>query len=412
MDLADRHQTIDGFGASYRVWDDPHLIEGGAVPAPEEQAEIVAALVDDLGLTRLRAIHEPGLEPENDNDDPFVLDMSRLVFDGRRADEPARVAMQFLDAGLPTVFPAPIRLEPWMESPEEFAEWGLALLLRWRDQGVEPALYSPLNEPAHDRAGRRSPEWFAAAVAALGRGIRSAGLTTKLVLPDDLNPPEALARARAVLEDEEARPFVGALAFHLYGGAQSDRALDEMEALGERYGLPLWMTEFTDGRWGRWPDVLGWAGTIHGMLTEHDVSAVDSMWAFFGSQDRSSALIAIGEGGLEATPMFFVTRQWSRYVRPGFVRVGVESDVRGILASAFVSPNDNEVVLVLVNRDGGPQRFDIGVSGAQASTDVRPEWTSVTARGTSDGTASWDGSTIGVGLPAASVTTLRFTVDE
>ena len=409
VDVGETYQTIEGFGASYRVWDDPHLLGDSAAPSSQQQGEIVASLVDDLGLTRLRAILDPGLEPENDNEDPFRLDRSRFVYDGKRADEPARVAGQFLAAGVATVFPAPLRPEPWVETPEEFAEWGVAQLLRWRDAGVEPAFYSPLNEPAHERAGPRSPAWFAAAVAALGRGISDAGLSTRLVLPDDLNPTEALPRARAVLEDEASRPFVAALAFHLYGGGRANEALDDLEELARRYDLPLWMTELTRPQWDRWPGVLEWAETVHGMLVDRDVAAVDSMWAYFGDQEPSATLVTIDDGAVGRTPMYFVTRQWSRYVRPGYVRVGADTGEPRVLTSAFVSPDRDEVVVVLVNPDGTDRRLAVAVPGAEIGSGVEIVRSSATEQAVEVPPPA-GGEAIDVELPAKSVTTVRIPV--
>ena len=83
--------------------------------------------------------------------------------------------------------------------------------------------------------------------------MRAAGLKTLLVIPDDLNPGEAYHRAIEVLDDSEARQYVGALAYHLYDA--QDRDLVFMRNLSEEYHVPVWMTEFSVS--GAWPNYSG-----------------------------------------------------------------------------------------------------------------------------------------------------------
>ena len=88
IDPSRRFQTIDGFGTSQTVFDDPHVTEtfdpatqrAAAIPPAADQAKILDALYRQLGLTRVR-IHPDGIEPVNDNADPNVADLSKFSFD-------------------------------------------------------------------------------------------------------------------------------------------------------------------------------------------------------------------------------------------------------------------------------------------------------------------------------------------
>lgn len=382
INLAARAQVIDGFGVSARMWEDPHVAEAPnpQVP-PAAQEEILDALVGDLGLTRFRSVLEPGMEPVNDNGDPLALDTSALDYSGKRADGQIDLQRQAAGRGLLTSFAAPTRLEPWMtdDEPEEYVEWALAMLLRWRDRGIEPPYFSPINEPATERAGKRSAAWLVEVVTRLGERMREAGLETRLVVPDDLNPEEAYDRAVAVLEDPGARPYVGALAYHLYARGWEE-GIGPLRQLGEAYDLPVWMTEYSRNGYDTWPEALGWAETMHTVLSTGGVSAVDYLWGFFGSQDRAHTLVSMDfdDGRYERfglTPAYYLTGQWSRFVRPGYVRVRAESTLDQVLTTAFTGP-DGELVVAAVNVADGEQRVRLSFGGSELSGPVRAVRTS------------------------------------
>lgn len=410
VDLSARRQVIDGFGASMRVWDDPHLSDAPSSEVPEPvQEEILDALVEDLGLTRFRPVLGRGVEPENDNSDPHFADPSGFNFSGKRADRHIEVVAELADRGVDTFFPAPINLEPWMdeEDPEEYVEWAMAMLEHWRDRGAEPPFFSPLNEPATNRAGNRSAEWLVEVVSLLGERMDAAGLRTKLVIPDDLNPAEAHARAAAVLADPRARDHVGALAYHLYARNWHE-GIEPFLELAQAHDLPVWMTEFSTRDYGSWPGVLGWAEAVHALLTTGGASAVDYMWGFFGNQEQPHTLVSMEmkQGRYRShapTPAYFVTGQWSRFVRPGYVRVDARSSREQILASAFTGP-DGEVVVVAVNPGGSDERMALAMLTGAFSGPVRAVRTSATERW-AEVEVEPEGPRVDVVLPSRSVTT-------
>ena len=361
VDTGVAHQTMDGFGSSVRLWDDPH-VSNAADPATgrgytltaAQQDELLDRLYVELGLTRARPIIDQGIEPENDNADPSRIDEARFQFAWKRNDGYVEYVKRARARGLRTVWLSPLRLEPWMDrgDPAEVAEWALAVLRRWRALGVELPYYAIVNEPGFERSGYWSGEELRDAIKALGPRLRAEGFATKIVITDDFNATEAYRRCRVILADEAARQYVGALAYHLYGGEPDDRA--RMAGLGRQYGLPVWMSEFAE------PETpLAWAAAIHDLIANHNVSAVDAMWGFFGAWDRPGThLIALkGEGtrylGYEPTRYYYVTGQFSRFVRPGARRVGVTDAGSGVKLTAY--REGRRVVLVAVN-DGQAER--------------------------------------------------------
>ena len=127
--------------------------------------------------------------------------------------------------------------------PAEFAEQILVRLRRWRERGVDLEFYSVVNEPGFTRSGIWSGAFIRDVIRQAGPRLRAEGFRTKFVVPDDWGPAQAYQRNRIILADPRAREHVGVIAFHLYAGNRYD--LGKLRALGRKYGIPLWMTEYS-----------------------------------------------------------------------------------------------------------------------------------------------------------------------
>lgn len=428
IDTKARFQVIDGFGSTQRLFDDPHITETfnpltgrGAVvvPAPE-QAKILAALYTELGLTRVRynprddAVaaggFPPGLEPVNDNADPNVTDLTKFDFSWKKNDGHIELVKMELPYGVTTYFASPLTLEDWMteSNPEEYVEWAMAILRRWRDQGVEMPFYSIVNEPGYPRSGTWSGNYLREVTKLLGAKLRAEGFRTRIVIPDDVSPAEAWRRAAVILADPAARQYVGALAYHLYDD-RSDR--DKLKALGETYGIPIWMTEYA------FAGPFEWADLVHDEIAEYGASAADIQWGFIGQvSGTNGTLIALTYTGstytgFVKTKSFYTMGQFSRFVRPGARRVGVTELVDGLKASAYL--NGAEVVIVAITSGAGGQgttgattvTFDL--QGAPCATTAQGVRTSATEDGRALPPIPVAGNRFEAVLPPGSITTFR-----
>ena len=112
----------------------------------------------------------------------------------------------------------------------------------------------------------------------------------------NLNACRAYPTAKMVLEDPQARQYVGALAYHLYDGTAA--CLAAMADLSRTHKLPVWMTEYS--REPGFEGSLEWAKQIHDLIVTYRVSAIDSMFGFFGDYDvlrsNTEVLIQVGFG--------------------------------------------------------------------------------------------------------------------
>ena len=82
--------------------------------------------------------------------------------------------------------------------------------------------YSVVNEPGYRAGGLWSGELIRDVIKQLGPRLRAEGLQTAPVIPDDWGPAQAYERGWVILSDDAVRKYVGALAFHLYRGNESD----------------------------------------------------------------------------------------------------------------------------------------------------------------------------------------------
>lgn len=371
VDLGSTRQVIQGFGTSNRVWTDPHLANSPRVSVPvAAQEKILSSLYRTLGLTRVRNVLDNGLQPARG---------APMAFAGKRADDHVAFVKQAKRFGLRTYFPGPVYLEDWMraDEPGGYVEWAMTMLRRWRARGLAPALYAPLNEPVISR--NFPPEWMRAVVVQLGRQLRAEGFKTKLVIPDDENPTDAYRRAGAVLADPIARQYVAALAYHVYRWDRGDMV--RMRQLATQHKLPVWMTEYSNDTYKDWRSSFEWAERMHSLLTDGGVNAIDYMWGYFGSWVRSDTMISIDfeDGtykGHSPTSLYWLTGHYSRYVRPGYVRVAAAPSSGPVLVSAYRGPK--RLVVVATNRLDRTETVRISITGGAVGGSFAPVRSSAT----------------------------------
>lgn len=369
LDPAQRFQTIQGFGTTQRLFDDPHTTEtfnpatrrAAAIPPASEQAKILDALYRDLGLTRVR-FHPEGVEPVNDNGDPNSTDLSKFSLAWKAADGHIESLKSLLPRGVTTYYASPLLVESWMNesNPDEYVEWAMVMLRHWRQQGLEMPYFSIMNEPSY-YGGQRSwsGAWLRDVTKRLGARLAAEGFRTKLVVPDDVSPDNAYPRLQVILADPQARQYVGAVAYHLYGrGNERDIA-----QLARQHNIPVWMSEYsTPDSWREW------AALTHELLAEYDVSAVDYMWGFFGDWDRSQLIRLRVNGssyvGFDFNRQYYVMGQYSRFVRPGAVRIAATSSHPEVKVVAFLAGEKPVVVVTNTGTADHTVRFELGAAGS------------------------------------------------
>ncbi|MEV4221322.1 glycoside hydrolase [Nonomuraea sp. NPDC049725] len=189
---------------------------------------------------------------------------------------------------------------------------------------------------------RFTPEQAAQFVKVLGpiaRGVRVACC-------DSFGWSEAKAYTAAIEADPEARRWVRTHTGHTYA-SPVDGPLPT--------GRKTWMSEWNPGggTWNEsWDDGSGYDGltvarAVHDALTLGGVSGY--VYWFGASRGATRALTQIDEaaGTYRVSKRLWALAAYSRFVRPGAVRVGAESADPALKVSAFRNPGGPTVVEVL-----------------------------------------------------------------
>jgi len=247
------------------------------------------------------------------------------------------------------------------------------------DRGWPVVAVSPINEPQWDWQPSKgqegsfySPEEAAALVQAVVAEFRRRGMTTPVSAVDSgewkLSSNIGYLAALRALSDLE-----GALtpyAVHSYWSDSDDREALVAYLKAHDPGKRLWQTEWTEMKGGRdlgMDSALVLAKTVHEDLVIGGVTSWQ-YWIGASKYDFRDGLLDVagGPGGLKTTKRLWALGNWSRFVRPGAVRLAADTppdstllvsafrNADGGLATVVVNPTEESVPLQLKTpRPGG-----------------------------------------------------------
>jgi glucuronoarabinoxylan endo-1,4-beta-xylanase len=179
---------------------------------------------------------------------------------------------------------------------------------------------------------------------------------------------------------------------------------------GGKPNKEVWQTEMSGVKW--WPEqgpssdinngvkVAEW---IHSALVDGNASA----WLWWWYQPLSTTTNdnegLILQNGTD-TKRHWVLGNYSKFVRPGFVRVAVTGAPSGVLISAYKGTG-TALAIVAINTTGSAVNVPITISGGTASTMVTPWVTSATDNLASKTAIAVSGGSFTAMLAATTVTT-------
>jgi O-glycosyl hydrolase len=360
-----RHQTIDGFGFSMA------FRRGELVRAlPEERRREILDLwfgrERGAGFTilRLGIGSAPAGSPYDDMvsiqpEDPGGPDAPpAYVWDGDDNSQVwlARAAQEY---GVRRFFAVAWSAPGYMKTNGEernggrlkpewrraYADYLVQYTKFYRREGIQITDLGFANEPdwtAPHPSMRFTPEEVVEFVKVLGpvaQGVR-------LVSCESLGWEEAKAYSAAIGADAEARRWVQVHTGHGYG-TPVDSPLPTKR--------PTWMSEWNPNGadWNEsWYDGSGSDGytvasAVHDALTLGNVAGY--VYWLGASRGRTRALLRIDEeaGTYRVSKRLWALAAYSRFIRPGAVRVGAVAAVPSLKVSAFANPGGSRVVVVL-----------------------------------------------------------------
>ena len=221
------------------------------------------------------------------------------------------------------------------------------------------------------------------------------------------------------LNDAAARANLGYVGGHLYGAEASGNL--SPYPLATQYGKDQWMTEWnlhaaagTSTVWGQANNTAIWNESLDDIMrTVH--KAMDSSWSayiwWYGK--RYYSFIGDGESAYGTTSGAVLKRgyafsQFSKYVRPGYQRVGLAKSSKASPLEVTAYQGDGKITLVILNRSTSAVN-DTVVQVPQSATKADYVVTSQSLSASSQ-TATVNGGQVHVNVPARSISTVVVTL--
>jgi O-glycosyl hydrolase len=279
-------------------------------------------------------------------------------------------------------------------------------------QGVAIDVVSIQNEPDYP-TDYESCLWNGTEFLNFVKNNASAIKNTKLMIPESLQFTRSFSDP--TLNDATAVDLISYIGGHLYGAEDAGK-LSEY-ALANQKSKPQWMTEYNfheaDGSgaaiWGA-DNKAVWDESLDEVLKTVHLSMAAKWSAYIWWWGRRYySFIGDGESAFGTTKGAVLKRGWAfshygKFVRPGYVRVGLtlNTTYSNVMATAY--EGDNKVVAVLLNRatsDYNDVIFKIPSAITAAQAFVTSQTTNRTAL-----TATTAGQYVTVNLPKRSVVTV------
>jgi glucuronoarabinoxylan endo-1,4-beta-xylanase len=262
--------------------------------------------------------------------------------------------------------------------------------------GVPLYAISMQNEPS-TKSNIESCLWTGAEMDAWVAG--NAGvLKTKLMMPE--SETFDTAYSDPALDDANAVGKISIIAGHLYGKSPFNytKAKDK--------GKEVWMTEHYLTPPGPQPgiaDALAVAGEIHRSLVVANYNAY--MWWWVADRNYNGKVTNYGLIDTNITPTYYglALGQFSRFVRPGYLRVGATANpVNGVGVSAY--SGNGQGVIVAINSNSSATAVTFAIRGALFGS-LTPYETSATSKMMQLSAVAVAGKKFTYTLPAQSITT-------
>lgn len=365
-----RYQTMEGFGSTlafYENW----------IPAHPNKEELYQLVFQDLGLDWLRLRNIYGRENTSEQ---FAAEFVQKA--NAYTEDSVRVLMCSWSP------PAELKSNNNTNTGTlkkvngefvygEFGEYWRNALQSYAALGVEPDWISIQNEPDYETVNWETTR-FAPTETDQYAGYDQALDAVYQSIKDLPNVPKMLGAETLGLGynsfDNYSQPIqdkdhLWGYAYHLYSGGDAERP-DSYNAvlnnIQENYGgRPNVMTEYENYEAG-W---LNTAWLVSNVLTEANTSAYfyrDMIWPDKGLIDIDNPWNTESwenEKGYTINPHYYAFKHFSKHVKLGYQRVGGENTNNGLRTSAFLSPDERELVMVLINTASAMITSSIAIPG-------------------------------------------------
>jgi glucuronoarabinoxylan endo-1,4-beta-xylanase len=185
------------------------------------------------------------------------------------------------------------------------------------------------------------------------------------VLAPETSDFSSVAEYAAALEPSQ----IDALAHHLYGSRPESVDTTALAALGELargYAVPLLQTEMQADGFGT-ALLIHYTAVVQGGSAYLQTTLTSSM---SGPTANLQALIGIDATDFRLQDPYFAMRHYAFHTDPGWVRVDATSSSPEIMSSAWLSPAEDALTVVLLNAGAVVQRVRLARAASWTNSQV------------------------------------------
>ena len=376
----DVHQRIDGFGAC-SAWTAPALSDA--------QADMFFSTNNGIGLSLLRSRIAP------DGSTLELVTMQKAQARGARVwSTPFSPPVIYKDTNS-------VNGGDFVSSPANYQGYANLLagyVANMKNNGVNLYAVSIQNEPdqwtTYESCLWTAQQFHDFIPYLYNALVASNVVSTKIMMPEYSRWQFDIATN--AMNDPDTAVMVGILGGHNYGSTAVPV---------NNYGKALWETEISsfDAFDGSITNGIYWAGQIHDFMTVAEVNAWHYYWLIPYDPNGPENLALTDDSGNPAKRMY-VLGNYSRFVRPGYYRVGVTAAATALLVSAYKDPASGNFAIVAINPNSGSVTQAFNFTGFSAGA-VTPWVTSAALSLTRQTAIAVNGSAFTNVLPAMSVST-------
>jgi len=393
MEPSETYQTIEGFGAGIKRRTEYLYALNNSL---REQIETYCFKDLEVNMIRFFVYHD--LEPENDNNNPFDLDTSKL--DWTRYDSnPNNNRTRFVGEALNNAFSLSKNgfdhvigncnsAPAWLKTngkhndggtlisggENEYSEFLIAFLQGMKSRyNIDVTAISPTNEPDYEvsyESMNTTPSELNSIIKNLDTRLNSASLNyIKILSPENYRVYDANNSNRSatnyintMFADPLVRSAIDVVATHTYADPNHNTNWNALKTAAS--SKPVWVTESANLK-SEDISMVDAANYIKWMLRGFNEGGMTAymMHLFYEEEDDNgySSLVVWKTNGEIILPKRYHTfKHFTNLVKKGYKVIKTENAQDDVMVGAFISPNEDKIVLQVFN-EGASQDFTLQI---------------------------------------------------
>ncbi len=229
-------------------------------------------------------------------------------------------------------------------------------------------------------------------------------VSTKIMLPEDEHWQTTFYTT--AMNDANVAADVSIIANHNYDGPNFQTGQTTASAALPNFGKSLWETEVSTGDAydGGITNAMYWARRIHLFMTVAQANAWHYWWLVSGNSDNEGLTDTAGN----PAKRMYALGNFSRFVRPGYFRIGATTSGSTAMISAYQYPNSGNIAIVAINTNSTSINQTFTLNNLPVPAFVTPWITSSNLSIASQPNVTVTGTSFSYTLPAMSIVTFAW----